>query len=301
METKYNYKFENEIDAIKNAICHYVIFNLSHTLDDDEYCKMINFIDPDYLKKISDDDFLKDKRLCKYIDYNRINRTQLIRLMIRDESIIEYIDLKKTEFKILELEFFLKIHPDKLKCFEFNVDNLTGREAIILLATDLNYLYEIGFEKIKFSRLELQELINNFYDVEEVINKIDFELLDNFILKTIIIKTKDKYINRIDLNKLNNIDWVDILKIYPDLFCYCRPDIFTSSNGLYQLVNLVKSVDGFDHLIIENKDNLTALDWEMLLLHDEKFIDYCNFSLFKTINWNSILKEKPHLKDFRVI
>lgn len=301
METKPKYKFDNEIDAIKNAICHYVVFNLAHDLSDDEYRKMINFIDADYIRKIRDDDFLHDKRLCQYIDYNRINRTQLIRLMTRDESLLEYIDIKKLNFKIVELEFFFKIHPDKLECFEFDLSKLTGREAIIILSIDLNKLYDMDFKKIQFSRLELQDMINSFWNIEEIIDRIDFELLDNFILKTVILKTGDKYISRINLDKLNNIDWVDILKIYPGLFKYCNPNMFNGSNGLYQLVNLVKSVDVFDYLIIENKEKLTALDWERLLIHDDKYIEYCDFSLFKEINWNSILKEKPHLKDFKII
>ena len=63
-------------------------------------------------------------------------------------TVIDRVDLKKLDFSVSELEMFFAAHPNRTKIFNFDLNELTGKEIIILLKADLNYIYEIDFEYI---------------------------------------------------------------------------------------------------------------------------------------------------------
>ena len=225
---KVNAMFENGKDAIKNAICSYVALNLDNRLTDEQFFKFINFIDYRTLRRISDYDFIKHDRLKKFVNFSRLDRKQIIRLMTRDISIFDRVDLDFFDFSVSELEYFLASHSQYVRRFNFDTNNISGREIIILLKADLNYVYEIDFDDKRFARIDFQDIIKYFSDIEPVIEKLNFNELDNYLTRTLIMHTKDKYINRLKLKKLNYLDWLEILKEHPDLLKYCDLSLFTT-------------------------------------------------------------------------
>jgi site-specific DNA-cytosine methylase len=66
--------------------------------------------------------------------------------MTREITLLENIDLKSMQFRVNELEHFIANRPNYTKVFNFNLDELNGKEIIILLKADLNYLYQIDFK-----------------------------------------------------------------------------------------------------------------------------------------------------------
>ena len=297
---KGNGMFKNDSDAVKNAICNYVAFNLDNRLTDEQFFKIVNFIDVRTLKKINDDAFNSNKRLKKFINLNRMDRKQVIRLVTRDITLFDRLDLKHFNFTINELEYFLGSHPHFVRRFNFDLNLVTGKEVIILLKADLNFLYEIDFNDKKFTRLDFQDMIRLFSDVDEAMQQINFNELDNFLIRTLIIRTKEKYINDLNLNKLNYLDWLEILKEHPNLLKHCDLTLFTSGD-CFKLAQLVCVIPELDYLIQENYDNISPLAWEKLILYNpERFTSICNFSVFKEINWKNILRKKPYLRQFKI-
>lgn len=298
---KGNSMFQNENDAVKNAICSYVAFNLNNRLTDEQFFKIVNFIDNRTLKRISDDSFHSNIRLKQFVNLNRLDRRQVIRLMTQDITLFERVDLKHFNFLVSELEYFLGFHPQYARRFNFDLNEVTGKEIIILLKADLNFLYEIDFQDKKFTRLDFQDMIRLFSDIDQAMERINFDELDNFLIRTLIIKTKEKYINELKLDKLSYLDWLEILKERPKLLKYCDLSLFTSGD-CFKLAQLVCMIPELDYLIEENYDNISPLAWEKLILHDpERFVPVCNFSVFKEINWKNVLRKKPYLRKFKQI
>ena len=92
--------FKNDSDAVKNAICNYVAFNLDNRLTDEQFFKIVNFIDVRTLKKINDDAFNSNKRLKKFINLNFIIKP-----------------LISSIFQMLFYKEFLFLHLRKLSIF----------------------------------------------------------------------------------------------------------------------------------------------------------------------------------------
>lgn len=286
-------------DAVKNAICHYVAFSLGDRVTDEEYYKIINFIHPNTIRKIRDEDFIKNKRLRQFIDYSRLDRKQVVRLITRDITMFSQINLNDFNFSVNELEYFLANHPKYVRNFNFDLKLISGKEIIILLKADLNYLYEVDFINTKFSRLDFQDLIKYFYDIPQIIEKINPNDLDNFLTRSLIIKTTNKYVNKLKLEKLNCLDWFEILKNCPELIQYCDIKLFETGD-YFTLAQLICAVPELDYLMENHYDELSALAWEKLLLSNtEKYSNICDYKKFKEINWKNILKKKPYLSIYK--
>ncbi len=296
---KGNSIFQKDSDAIKNAICHYVVLHLDDRLSDEQFYKVVNFIDPFTIKRIDDATFLSNSRLKTFIDYKKLNRKQVIRLMTRDITIFDRIELDYFKFTVNELQFFIAHHPKYIRKFDFDLKNLTGKEVLILLKADMNFIYEIDFETQEFSRLDFQDLIKYFSDIDEAMSKLNFANLDNFLVRTLLILTQDKYISKVSLDTLNYLDWLEILKNHPELIKYCELSLFTTGD-CFKLAQLVCVVPSLDYLVEQYQEQLSPLAWEKLLLFDtEKYSKICNFKCFKEINWKNILRRKPYLIKYK--
>ncbi len=281
--------------AIKNAICQYVLFNLSDRLSDEDFYKVLKFIDTKALKNLDDRDFINNERLKRFVNYHSLDRKQLIRLMTIDLSIYYRLTLNEFQFKVHEVELFLANHPQKIREFNFDLQTLTGREIIILLKADLNYIYELTFDDKRFSRLEFQDLIKYFHSIDEVIEKINFELLDSYLTRTLIIYTGIKYIDKLVLSKLNYLDWLAIAEHDVMLMNYCPIQVFETGD-YFKLAKLVCAVPQLSFMIEKHKDDLAPLDWEKLILHDyDRYKELCAWEKFKEINWRNMLNKNPLL------
>lgn len=291
--------FQDRANIAKNAICSYVIFKSGNNLTNEQFKTILNFISPVTLKYIDDASFINNQRLKEFVDYKRLDRKQVIRLMTKDIHILDYIDVKFFNFSISELEFFIINHPNYIRHFNFDLTNITGKEIIILLKSDLNFIYEVNIKNTKFSRLEFQDLLKHFSHVDFIMDDINFDKFDNFLTRMTILLTNDKYIEKLNLNKLNYLDWLEILKAYPEMLEYCDISLFKSGD-YFKLAQLVCVVPELDDLLKEHYDDLSALAWEKLLSHDPyKYGPVCNFKIFKEVNWKNALKKNPGLVKYK--
>lgn len=273
-------KLDKETKNIFNAICHFTLFNVKE-IDDEFFKKILNFID---LSNINDREFFSNERIKKFINYDRINKKQLIRLAVRDPDILNRVNISKFKFRIKELEYFLKMWPEYVDLFNFDLKKISGDELMILLKININYGKETDFNSIKFSKYHVTELIKNFYHRDFLIVKIlEIEnLLDNFQIRQLILQTGNKHFSKLNLEKLNELDWYTILENRPELFQFCNIDIF-EKNDCYLLTKLARFIPNVESIIIKNKDKISNLGWENLLKLDfERYYPHCCFDCLST-------------------
>lgn len=300
---KKDFVLNDDVEPLKKAICHYACLYLSKNFSDKIFRLILNKIDSG---NIDDRFLLNNERIRSNINWNKLNRKQALRLMCRDTQILDLIDLNVYKFSLSELELFLKSHPQYLSnpkyrnLFNFDFTNLTGKEILMLLRLDLNLIYEIEMSNNRFSKIEYSELIREFHTIEEVMNKLNLNDLDNFHIRTLLIYTGERFISELNLALLQVLDWVEILKMRPEMFKYCNIAMFEQSTSSYLKAKIAHYVPIYNSLITKNIEAVDALSWEYLLIYDtEKYIDLCDWSKLTETNWNNILREKPELSKYR--
>lgn len=272
---KLNDKIDKETKNIHNAICHYTLFNVKD-ISDDFFKKLINFID---LSNINDREFFNNPRIKKFVNYEKINKKQLIRLATREPEILNKVNINKFKFKIKDLEFFLKMWPEYVELFEFDLKRISGDEFLILIKINPKYAEEVNFSSINFSKYHISEIIKNYCHRGFIINKIIEldDVLDNFQIRNIILKTGNQYFDRLKLDILNELDWFTILQNRPDLFEFCDVSIF-EKNDCYLLTKLARYIPEVEPYIVKNKDKISNLGWENLLhINFELYYPLCCF------------------------
>lgn len=273
-----NVTAERESKNIHNAICHYTLFNCPE-INDEFFRMLLEKID---LSNITDREFLSNERIRRFVNYERISKKQLVRLITREPEILNKVNINKFRFKIKDLEYFLKLWPEYIDLFNFDTKNVSGDEFLILLRVDVKYISELDLESIDFTKYQLTELIKGFQHRGAVMQRfLDSEkvsaMLDNYQIRQIINLTGERYVDRLDLSRLNDLDWFEILQKNPKMLPHCDTGIF-EKNDCYMLVRLIKFIPELEDLVVANKEKITNLGWEKLLWYDfEKFYPLCCF------------------------
>ena len=121
--------------------------------------------------------------------------------------------------------------------------------------------------------------------------KVDFEKLDHYATRMMLMKTGNKYISKINFDKLKATDWVDILNKRPELIKFCNLKLFESGD-CYLLTKIVDQFPYLENMIIENINRISALGWENLLINNPiKYKDICKYELLSKKNWENILRQ----------
>lgn len=273
-----NVTAERESKNIHNAICHYTLFNCPE-INDEFFRMLLEKID---LSNITDREFLSNERIRRFVNYERISKKQLVRLITREPEILNKVNINKFRFKIKDLEYFLKLWPEYIDLFNFDTKNVSGDEFLILLRVDVKYISELNLESVEFTKYQLTELIKGFQHRGAVMQRfLDSrkvsEMLDNYQIRQIINLTGEMYVDKLDLSKLNDLDWFEILQKNPKMLPHCDTSIF-EKNDCYMLVRLVKFIPELEGLVVANKDRISNIGWEKLLWYDfEKFYPLCCF------------------------
>lgn len=288
--------------CIRNAICHYVFkrqqSKLSGQLSGPQLKQILKCINP---ASFDDREILDNPGLKNMLDWNLLGRKQLVRLMTRDPSIIENLDLKKLDFKVFELGIFLKIYPECIGLFNIDFNNLIGKEIITLLQINPGYIEKINFSSSGLTRLDQLEIIKNFFNNDKIMSLMNFEEFDNIMIKHILTNTGEKYIEKLNLEILSFLDWIDILTQRPKLFQHCDVSQFVQGDCFY-LCKLARVLPEVFELIEMNKEKISSNGWEILLINDfEKYSTICDFNKLKIKNWNYIIGKCPNLEKFKVL
>ena len=278
---------------ITRSLCHQIATWNEDIIPEAIFKRIIINVDPNL---IPDRELLSNKRLVNSIDWNSLSNIKAIRMIMRDKSIIDKIDLNKYKFKLSELIPLFLHHEDLIEYFDIDFVSLTPKEAVNMLQISESFIEKIELEKYKYNSSDTIDIIRKFGNNDKIMAKLDIASLDHFGVRTILKKTGAKYIGKIDSKKIKATDWIEILRKRPELFEYCNLLLFEKGDR-YLLVKLVQMFPQLSYLIEENKDKISAIGWEELLIHNpEKYSEICRYELLSKKHWENIIKKQPLLK-----
>lgn len=281
---------QSKREIIKKAICHYAALIDCRILPEPIFKVLSKFINPNF---IDDKSLLKNERIKDIIEWDKLEKMKLIRLIVRDKYIIERLDLNKHDFTLRDLIPIFIVHPDLIEHFELDYENLSAIDAIKMLEININFLSKIDLGKYSYSKHEMGKIIDSFHKTPEIIEKLNLETLDHYSVRVLIKKSGEKYIHKLDLKKLKALDWFEILTTKPELLKHCDLSIFQTGD-CFLLIKIVQLFPHLDYLIEENKYKISALGWETLLIHNpDKYSKCCDFESLSKKNWDSITTFHP--------
>lgn len=251
-----------------------------------------------------------NEKVKRTINWQKISRTKLIRLIIRDVEISEIVDLSSYNYKLRELKYLLNVHPELIERFNYDFSNLTRKDdAVIILSVGNQYFIESGIvEQIlnnisgfTFSSKEINDISRVYGYDKDVLCKFDLHNLDSFYIAEILKQMDESYVELFDLSRVSPKKWVEILERKPEYLKYCNVDIFKKTD-IYNVVRLVCLFPELLYLLDEKNlyRDLSAMGWEKLLIHYPDYIEECNFMKLNEINWNNILSRRPELAVFKI-
>ena len=253
-----------------------------------------------YEKKINpnaihDKDFIRNTEMYDFINWNLLERNKAIRLLSRDIELLNFFDVKKYNFSILELFPIFINHPELIDYFVEDYSKLTPIEAIRLLECNEELVEKIDISKFNFNKKDMLEIINKFKDSEEILQRLDLSKLDNYNTKKLILKTGVDYIDRLNTKQLTATDWLDILSTQKELLDFCDLSIFEQGD-CYLLTKLVAIFPELCYLIIKNAEKISPLGWENLIKLDyETYGNICKWEKLSELNWNNLIKVNPEI------
>jgi|ERR1035437_93283 hypothetical protein len=281
-------------EIITKAICHYVA--LLDFIPKSVFKILASHID---LNCIDDNSLLKNDRLKDIIDWDKLDKRKLIRLIIRDKFVIERLDMNKHNFTFTDLIPIFYKYPDLIEYFELDYNDLNSVEAIKMLEINPVFIEKIDLLKYEYTNKQLTEIVKKFYNNPEIIEQLNMNSFDHYSTRTLLIKTGTKYLNNINIEKLKSLDWLGILQFRPELSEYCDLSMFKKGD-YFELTQLVKIFPDLYYLIEENKDKINALGWENLLIFDSnQYSRMCNFEILSKKNWEKIIKVRPELSGLK--
>ena len=211
----------------------------------------------------------------------------------------DFIDLSNMDVTIKDMVPCLKIFPELINKFNLDIKGLSRVDIIELLHTGNMYFLEIiEVEPNDFSITEAFNLCKIFDFCELSLQKFELIMreMSSQCKREIIIKTKERYLNYFNIDALEPLDWLAILRDDKKMVRYCRVDLFLNGDIFY-LVELVVLFPEFQKLINEsNCDKITSLGWEKLLIaFPLEYLNICDFSKINAGSWRNILRERPEL------
>lgn len=281
---------------VGSMLDHYFQHNYDNLCDEElaHVCEHINY------PRIPDRYFSDYPQLYKHIKWDRLGKMQAVRIAIRNEELLKFINLKKYTYKIREVFFLVKKNPEILFThFEFDFDNLEHDDAYFLLCIgSMDYFNRLDLSKYKFNFIETMNIIKNHkYDLS-VIERLNYKELKGYQIAEIIIHQGEDCLHLFDLSLLTTLDWLELMPYQPDMLDICDIEKFKNGDpfNLIQLVVMFEEPD-LSYLIFEiDKRNITAFGWEKLLISNpDKYIDICDFYKIRENNWTIISAYHPHL------
>jgi hypothetical protein len=264
-----------------------------------------------HINKYVDYDSIPDRVLSdnsylhSYIEWGRISKMKAIRLVSKNFDLLEHINLKKYEYKIREIFWFIKTDYTRLfQFFSFDLSKCSHEDVYLLLCLGEDYFEQrIDFSDYKFSFIETMDIIRAYKYRRDIILRLDYSKLKNYQYTEILSNTGEESMDLFDLEELSTLNWLELLNYQPDFIEMCDTEKFKRGDlfNLIQLVILFNQPD-LSYLITEIDTNeISAFGWEKLLIcSPEKFTDMCDFRKLNDDNWSRIAMYRPELIPYKL-
>lgn len=271
-------------------------------LTDDElrfFCEVMDY------SKVPDRYFVDNSRIHPFVKWEKLDKMQAVRIVIRNLELLEKIDLKRYNYRIKEIFFLIHKKPELLfSHFNFSFDSLSHDDAFFLLCIgNERYWNLIDVTKYRFNFIETLHIIRAYEFNREIIEQLDHKELKSYQIAEILIHSGEKMIDLFNLDCLTTIDWLNVLPYQPDLLYHCDFNKFVEGDP-YNLIQLVVLFDSPDlTYLLESVDanDITPLGWEKLLIaRPDKFVDTCRFYKLNENNWSIISCYRPELLVYKL-
>jgi len=265
-------------------------------------------INVDY-KTVPDGVIADNKEIRDIIRWDRLEKMKLIRILIRciDKDVEDLDNIKnnlhKYEYKISDLSYLFMRKPEFIDFFPIDLKKLNTSEASFLLSFGSNFfLDKIDISKYTFNFRESMNIIRAYNYDRGILEKVNYKSLKGYQISEIIINTGQRDLDILDITLMNNIDWINLLEVNPEMIKYCNYNKFMSGDIFYS-IKLYCMFDDIDlsYLVINrNTEEISPLGWEILLIKKpDKFLNICNFDKLEEVNWIKILKFNPEFSKYR--
>ena len=283
-----------KIISINKAFWYYCLVNFNKdSFSDYVIEKLTTFLDFDYIPHSA---FVKNEKLLQVAHRSNMTSSRLIGLIHAHPIVINHIELNNFKFEKEELIGLLVVHPELFDYFEVDFNDFSLMQLVRIYSKNINLNTKVDFSKFNPSIEEIRIIINNYIKDKHVVELLDFNTLNNNQIRRILSEHGEYFVDKLNLNKLKPLDWIDILNKRRELFKYCDLKSFIKADG-YELARLVIMFEDLEYLIKENKSILGAMAVETLLLHDpQKYLSMVDTSKLKDKNWMVITKKHNYLK-----
>lgn len=278
------------------------------------FCRYWNELTPEefeYINKVINYETIPDRLIADneeihaYIEWGRISKMQAIRLVSRNLDLVKYIDLKKFDYKIREIFWFIKLDYTRLfQYFNFDMNTATHEDCYLLLCLGEEYFEDkIQIENYKFSSTECRDIIRAYNYKRDIILRMNYKDFKNYQVTEIISKTGEENLDLFDLDILSTLNWIELLNYQPDFIDKCDFEKFKKGDlfNLVQLVVLFEKPD-LSYLIFEiDTSEISPFGWEKLLIcNPEKYTNICDFRKLNEDNWSRIVLARPELIAYKL-
>lgn len=291
----------------------------------DIFCKHWGLLSPQELLHVSglisyshvpDNVIANNQEVIDVIDWDRIGRMQMIRILIRsidhNIDILDKVDLKKFDYKINEIKFLLRRNPNHIEHFPFDLGKLKTSEAAVLLSMELNdetyidkeyFLNRINLLDHEFSPMQSMSIAERFHFRRDVLESVDFKSFKGYQISKILAITGEANMDILDIKKLSSIDWINLLEVRPSMLKHCDLNKFNIGDIFYSIrMCCMFDTPDLSHMVMSrDMKSITPFGWEKLLIEKpEIFLAHCNFSKLDGNNWKNILLHHPKLVSYKV-
>jgi len=270
-------------------------------LDDKELNHLINSID---YSRIPDRLIANEECVRKHINWNKVNRLQLVRLIAQDPDILDLVDVSKYSYTLREIHFVLKKDSSLIDRFNIKLDAVDKNEVKAIVCMGYSDLIDkFNLSEYPFKGNELFDMIKKHNYSRKILESVDLSKLETYHLKDIMAYGDDSIIDLIDLSKLTSNNWLEILKNKPYLFNMCdlekfmTCDIFTT----IKLVIMFKS-QKIDYLLDRRGyEKISAFGWEKLIIADpDTYLHKCDLNKLNQRHWTNIVQFHPNLANYAI-
>jgi hypothetical protein len=286
-----------DLNTIVKAMLNYTFCMYKDNLTKEELLHLFDTID---YEAIEDRYLADDPRLFPYIHWDKITKMQAVRMAARNLDILNYVDLKKYQYRIREVFFLIKRDFNILfKYFNFDFENLTRDDAYFLLCLGSDKFYKmVDVKKYDFNFIEMINIIRAYSYNRSVITDLNYSELKNYQITEVLIMTGEESLDLFNLDDLNTLNWIDLLMYQPDFIYRCDFEKFIDGDP-FNLVQLIVMFDKPDLTYLLDRidlNKITPFGWEKLLIsRPDKFANICDFKKLNEANWAVISHYSPEL------
>jgi len=281
---------------IKHTFINYAIKACQDEMETKELAHLISNADwsrmPDYV--------LTDEEIIDYVDWRKVNPYQALRSAARYRDVSSKIPLEIYEFKVDGVLSSLKINPGLINRININYEKANRSELMQLCLLGKEEVLEhidLGNYELKTSdRLKILKIYEFSQLAIDKTNILGAQIKDRYTTKELLLHTGIQIVELLDTELLSPQDWINVLRIRPELIGYINEEVFLKGD-VYYLVLLSLLFPQYLKYFDEDKlGELSSLGWEKLIIkYPEKFLHLCSPSNLEISSWSRIKRHHPNL------